>query len=208
MGPTLLIALYISCEIIANITANKPVSLFGFVAPGGVLICALTFTIIDLLHERLGKIGARRVVYAAFAANLLFALYTSLIIALPSPSYFTNQEAFASVVGSTPRIVAASLTAYVISSMIDIEVFAFWKARVRKSAWTGVLASNAVSTAVDSTLFVGIAFWGRMPLGSLILGQYLIKMAVTVVSVPLIYASRSAGMVRTQEEASAEESHT
>ena len=191
MRSTLLIAVYVACEIIANITANKPVSVWGIVAPGGVFIYAITFTLIDLINERLGKQGARQVVYAAFAANLLFALYAPLVVALPSPSYYTGQDAFASVLSSTPRIVGASLLAYLVSSLIDVEVFSFWRERVRGPRWARVLASNAVSTAVDSALFIAVAFGGSLPLLPLIGGQYLIKMAVTVCSVPLIYAART-----------------
>ena len=190
MGGTLLIALYIACELIANITASKPVSVFGVVAPGGVFIYALTFTLIDLVNERMGKQGAQRVVYAAFAANTLLALYAMFIVVLPSPAYFTNQSAIASVLGSAPRVVAASLLAYIVSSLIDVEIFAAWKRRVGGHKWARVIFSNAVSTAVDSALFVTVAFAGIMPLLPLIVGQYLVKMAVTVVSVPLIYASK------------------
>lgn len=191
MGPTLLIALYVACELIANITANKPVTVGGLVAPGGVFIYALTFTLIDLINERLGQPGARRVVWAAVGANLLLAIYTALVSSLPSPAFYTGQEAFAAVLGSTPRIVSASLLAYLVSSLIDIEVYAIWKRRVGGYRWVRVLVSNAVSTAIDSVVFVTVAFWGILPLAPLITGQYAIKMAVTVLSVPLIYLART-----------------
>lgn len=189
MSSTLLIALYIACELIANITANKPIMLLGMAAPGGVFIYALTFTLIDLVNEHFGKQGARRVIYAAFAANILFALYSAFVLVLPSPSFFTGQQAFAQVLGSTPRIVAASLLAYIVSSLIDVEVFDAWKRKIGGYKWARVVASNAVSTAVDSSIFVAAAFGGVLPLLPLILGQYLIKMGITVISVPLIYAT-------------------
>ncbi len=191
MSSTLLIALYIACELIANITATKTITLLGIAAPGGVFIYALTFTLIDLVNEHFGKRGARRVIYAAFAANILFALYSALIVNFPSPSFFTGQEAFARVLGSAPRIVAASLLAYIISSLIDVEVFDAWKRKIGGYKWARVLASNSVSTAIDSTLFVTAAFGGSLPLVPLIVGQYLIKMAITAISLPLIYATRS-----------------
>jgi hypothetical protein len=52
------------------------------------------------------------------------------------------------------------------------------------------LASNTVSTLIDSILFISIAFAGILPVVPLIKGQYLVKMGVTVVSLPLIYAAR------------------
>jgi len=196
MRSLLPIVLYVACELIANVTAMKPVEVAGIVAPGGVFIYALTFTLLDLINETLGRSGARRVVAAAFAANLLLALYTQLIAALPSPSFFDGSDAFLRVFGATPRIVAASLAAYLISSLLDVEVFAWWKRRWGIRAWARVLASNAVSTAVDSFVFVTVAFIGIMPIAPLIGGQYLVKMAVTLITLPLIYAVRSSAGTR------------
>jgi len=185
----LLIALYVACELIANVTAGRTVEVWGFAAPGGVFVYALTFTLIDLLNERMGKSGARQVVAAAFAANLLLALYTTLVLTLPTPPFFHEGDAYATVLGGTPRIVGASLTAYLLSSLLDVEVFAFWRERVGGPRWMRVLVSNGIATGLDSAVFVAIAFYGSLPLIPLIAGQYAIKMAVTVVSLPLIYAT-------------------
>ncbi len=189
-GVSLLIALYVACELIANITAGRPIELLGIQAPGGVFIYALTFTLIDLINEKLGKIRSRHIVIGAFAANALLALYGAFVLALPTPSYFHSHEAFSTVLGATPRIIAASLFAYLVSSWIDIEIFVAWKNRIGGYKWVRVLTSNAVSTGVDSILFVAVAFAGTLPLLPLIAGQYFIKMAVTLISLPLIYATR------------------
>ncbi|NPA91813.1 MAG: queuosine precursor transporter [Chloroflexi bacterium] len=190
-GDVFIVGLYITCEVIANVTAAKPVQVLGIVVPAAVFIYALTFTLIDLVNERFGKQGARYVIYTAFIANLLLAAYAQFAIWLPPAPFYQNQDAFAAVLGSTPRIVVASLTAYLISSLIDTEVFAWWKERVGRHRWLRVLASNAVSTFVDSATFITLAFWGVFPVWPLIQGQYAVKMAVTLVSIPLIYLVRS-----------------
>ncbi len=187
----LVVGLYVTCEIIANVTAAKPVMLVGIVVPAAVFIYALTFTLIDLVNERFGKQGARYVVYTAFMANLFLAAYTRFAIWLPAAPFYQGQAAFASILGSTPRIVLASLVAYLVSSLIDTEVFAWWRERVGGYRWLRVVSSNAVSTLVDSIVFITLAFWGVFPVWPLIEGQYLIKMTVTVISIPLIYLVRS-----------------
>jgi uncharacterized integral membrane protein (TIGR00697 family) len=191
----LIIALYVACELIANVTASKPVSLGRIVVPSAVFVYTLTFTLIDLINEKLGKKRARQVIYSTLAANVVLALYCQLAISLPSASFYSNQRAFASVLGATPRIVVASLVAYLVSSIIDTQVFAWWKERVGRAKWLRVLISNSVSTGVDSVLFITLAFYGLMPLIGLIEGQYFVKMTITVVSLPLIYLvkSRKAG---------------
>jgi len=189
----LLITLYVACELIANVTASKPVSLGPVTVPSAVFIYALTFTLIDLINERLGKERARRVIYSTLAANLLLAAYCRLAIALPAASFYSDSGAFASVLGSTPRIVAASLTAYLISSLIDTQIFAWWKEKVGGPKWVRVLVSNSISTAVDTAVFISIAFVGLMPVLGLMKGQYAVKMAITVMSLPLIYSIRKGG---------------
>ena len=187
----LIVGLYIACELIANITAGKPVALpGGITVPAAVFIYALTFTLIDLVNDRLGKQGARYVVYAAFLTNLLLAAYTQFAIWLPPAPFYGEkaQAAFAGVLGSTWRIVTASLIAYLVSTLIDVQVFAWWRERIGRHRWARVLVSNAVSTLVDSAAFITIAFLGVMPVFPLIAGQYLVKMAVTLASIPLIYA--------------------
>jgi queuosine precursor transporter len=194
---TLAIGLYIACELIANVTAVKPIVLgsLGVVVPAGVFIYALTFTLLDLIHERLGKRGARQVIGTAFCANLLLAAYAQLTVWWPAPAFFDGQASVARVLGATPRIVGASLIAYLAASLLDAEVFAWWRARVGGYRWVRVLVSNAVSTAVDSLVFVTLAFAGVLPVLPLVVGQYVVKMVVTVLSLPLIYGIRAGTMV-------------
>ncbi len=173
--------------MIANVTAGKPVQVWGIIVPSAVFIYTLTFTIIDLIHEIYGRKGTRTVVYAAFLANILLAAYSYMVVRLPAPAFFSEGHAYDVVFGSTPRIVFASLTAYLVSSMVDIEVYHFWRKRVKPWKWSRVLVSNAVSTFVDSVVFISLAFYGTLPVIPLIKGQYLIKMAITIISLPLIY---------------------
>jgi uncharacterized integral membrane protein (TIGR00697 family) len=186
------VGLYVACELIANVTAVKPIVLGPLVVPAAVFIYALTFTLLDVIHERLGKLGARRVVATAFCANLLLAVYAQLTVWAPAPTFFDADAAVARVLGATPRVVVASLVAYLASALVDAEVFAWWRARVGGYRWLRVLASNAVSTAVDSVLFVALAFAGVLPVWPLVVGQYVVKMGVTLASLPLIYLVRPA----------------
>ena len=188
---TLLVGLYIACELIANVTASKPIQLGGIVVPAAIFIYTLTFTLIDLINETFGKQGARKVIFAALIANLLLAAYTQFAVILPPASFYQGQEAFSTVLGNTPRIVLASLVAYLLSSLVDAEIFAFWKSNIRGPKWARVLISNTISTGIDSMVFITLAFYGLMPVWALIKGQYLVKMAVTVGSLPLIYLVKS-----------------
>lgn len=189
-----LVGVYVAAELISNVTAAKVVLVGGLIVPAAVFLYALTFTLVDLLNTRLGKYGARAVIWTAVAANLLLVVYARFAIALPPAPFYPDQAAFASVLGSSSRVVAASLTAYLIAGYVDTEVFARWRARFGEQLlWGRVLSSNTLSLALDTVLFITLAFAGTgAPLLPLMLGQYLVKLAVTVVSVPLIYLVRPA----------------
>lgn len=191
---TYLIGIYVACEVIANITAGRITQFGPFTVPSAIYIFALTFTLLDLINETLGKAGARRVVLAGIAANCLLALYALAVLAMPAPAWFTKAQSFQDVLGSTPRIVLASLLAALISGLLDVELFARLRRRV-PAGWR-VLISNAGSTLVDSVLFIALAFAGApgFPLSALCLlalGQYAVKLLITLVSVPLIYLVRA-----------------
>ncbi|MFH1010567.1 MAG: queuosine precursor transporter [bacterium] len=188
---TLWIGIYIACEIISNVTAAKPVQVGPIVVPAAIFLYAFTFTLLDVLHRELGYKGLRTVIWAGFAANVLLAFYTWFAVSLPAARFYPNAEAYASVLGSTPRIVVASLLAYLASSFADREIYHWVVFRWGAKPWLRVVTSNAVSTLVDSVLFISIAFVGVFPITGLIVGQYVIKMAVAVVSLPLVYLARS-----------------
>ncbi|MEP0813522.1 MAG: queuosine precursor transporter, partial [bacterium] len=116
--------------------------------------------------------------------------------------WFEAAGSFSAVFGLTWRIVFASLTAYLISSLLDVELFA--RLRARLNPGMRVVASNALSTLADSVVFIAIAFAGVFPpaqIGMLILGQYVVKLAVTGASVPLIYLVRATVEVGKSETA-------
>jgi len=188
LASTLLVGIYIGAELAANVTEAKPVVVFGLTVDGGTLIYALTFTLIDLIHERQGTRGAQKVILAAFAANAVLGAYVALTVWLPFPTFFDGQESYQRVLGQTPRIVASSMAAFLLASLLDTEVYGWLKRKGLGYRWTRVLMSNAAGTLLDSILFITLAFYGVFPLLPLIFGNYAIKMGVTVLSLPLIYA--------------------
>jgi uncharacterized integral membrane protein (TIGR00697 family) len=93
------------------------------------------------------------------------------------------------------RIVVASITAEVLSELIDTEGYRLWVERVtERYQWMRVLVSNAVAVPVDSLVFAWLAFGGVLPTNvvwSIVLANILIKGAVTLFSLPGIYLVRS-----------------
>ena len=95
---------------------------------------------------------------------------------------------FAKVLGLTPRIVLASLIAYLISHYFDIYFYLFWKKVTKdKFLWLRNNFSTILSQLIDSIFFISIAFYGIAPLIPLITGQFIIKVIISILSTPFIY---------------------
>jgi hypothetical protein len=183
------IAIFATLVVIANITAGKIVDFFSFAVPAAVIVYASTFLVTDIITEVWGKGEARKAVWLGFYANLVLVLYVSIAIrwqAMPFAQEYSQK--FGEVLGLVPRVVLASMIAYLVAQHHDVWAFHFWGERTQgKYLWLRNNASTLVSQAIDTTLFISIAFLGVYPIGGLILGQYLAKVSIALLDTPFCY---------------------
>jgi len=180
--------------IVCNIQVIKTIELFGFVATLGNIVYGSIFLATDLLSEVFGKKEARRGVWLGFFA--LIFMTVSMQIALqfqPHESDF-SQQAMQTIFGFIPRITVASLIAYLLSQHHDIWAFHFWKKKTSgKHLWLRNNASTWISQAIDSVVFVMIAFYGVFStevLISILFTTYVVKVLVAVLDTPVVYLGR------------------
>jgi len=179
-----------SLVVIAAILANKIVVVGGLAMPAGVIVASSTFLITDILSEKWGRKAAQQAVWVGLYGMLL--LITGLWIAIawePAPFARDHAESFASVLGMTPRIIAASVIAYMVSQHHDVWAFHFWKDRFQgKHLWLRNNASTIVSQLIDTVIFITIAFYGTFPIFTMIRDMWMVKTAVALLDTPFIYA--------------------
>ncbi len=186
---TLLVGLFVGGLVSAAIISCKIITAFGIAFPAGVLAYSITFAISDIVGELWGPKVATDMVVAGFVALVCATIICWLAVIWPAAGYWQNQPAFASVIGSTPRIVAASLLAYVVSQKHDVWLFHVLKKRTSgRVLWLRNNLSTAISQLMDSAIFVTVAFWGVMPVGEIILGQWIIKLLIAALDTPVVYA--------------------
>ncbi len=187
---------YVICQAIADIGATKLVFYRGITFPAGTFVFALTFTLRDLLHKRLGKEWARAVIIMCGIFNVVQAGYLAWVANMPFPPFFALGEQWGQVFAIVPAVTAGSIISEVISQLVDTEVYHVFKDRGPQ--WVAVLLSNAISLPLDSFLFGVLAFvllppiLGGEPIPflaamSIVAGQILWKAVVTIVSLPTIY---------------------
>jgi len=194
-----LVGAYVVCQAIADVGATKMIQLFNTTLPAGSLVFALTFTLRDLLHKRLGKEWARAAIIIAGLFNIFQAFYLWAMSLLPTPAFFTLGDAWKTIFAIVPAITIGSIIAELISELVDTEVYHLWMTKIPKSPqWARVLISNAVSLPLDSFIFGTLAFVVLPPLFGaqvtpfsaamgIVGGQIIWKAIITVVSMPLIY---------------------
>jgi uncharacterized integral membrane protein (TIGR00697 family) len=204
-----LITLFVVALATAQLTAAKVIALplpVGLpvvgpeiTLPGAALAYALTFLASDCYAELYGRRATQVVVNVAFLANFLVLALVWSTLAAPG----VNPEvsaAFETALAPATGVVAGSLLAYVVSQNWDVFVFHAIRDRTGPDMlWLRNVASTATSQALDTAIFVSVAFYtAPILLGTgepfdpslllaLGLGQYLLKLAIAVLDTPIVY---------------------
>ena len=185
------VALFVTCLITANIIIAKQISIGGIILPAAIVIFPISYIIGDILTEVYGYRQARRVIWLGFLCNLIavLAIWTGKI--LPPAPVFEAQAAYERILGSTPRFLLASFIAYLAGEFANSFVLAKMKIMTEgRWLWTRTIGSTLVGQGVDTLIVLTIAFAGVLPfpvLGIMILSHWLVKSAYEVIATPLTY---------------------
>lgn len=202
-GVEIAIGVFASLTVLANLLAIKTIAFGPFIAPAAVLVYASTFLLTDMLSELFGEEKARLAVWTGFVANIVM-LVSVLIAVRWSASAVMDPglaSSFDAVFGFAPRVIAASMIAYLVSQHHDVWAYGFWRERTGgRHLWLRNNASTMASQAIDTLIFITLAFYGLVPnsvLLQMMAGQYVIKILIAALDTPFIYlalaAARRAG---------------
>ncbi len=193
-GKTGLYAMIACAGIVCNIQVVVTIELFGLVATLGNIVYASIFLATDILSEHYGASEARKGVWIGFfsLAWATFAMQFAIHF-IPDESDFMLVH-LKEIFSLMPRVVLASLVAYLVSQHHDIWAFAFWKQKMSgKYLWFRNNASTFVSQLADSIVFTLIAFLGVFEteiLLQIVATTYILKLIVAVIDTPFLYISR------------------
>jgi len=190
---SLITVVFISVLLVSNVASSKIVELFTFEFDGGTLLFPLSYILGDVLTEVYGYRRARRVIWLGMYMNVLMALIFMLIVWLPAAPGWENQGALELILGWTPRIVFASIVAYLVGEFVNSYIMAKIKVKMEgRRLWVRTISSTFVAQLLDSVIFVMIAFYGVLPfelVTSIIVANFIIKVGIEVVFTPVTYAA-------------------
>ncbi len=189
-----LYAMIVMNIIICNLQVMKVITIFGMTTTLGNILYASIFFSTDVLSELYGKKEARTGVWLGFGMLVLATIYMQIALLFSPAATDFIHPALAQIFSLYPRVVVGSLVAYLLSQLHDVWAYHFWKVRARgRFLWLRNNASTIVSQALDTIVFVSIAFWGMFPLADffqILLTTYILKFAVAVADTPFIYIAR------------------
>lgn len=187
----IVVAVFITSLLTANIIAVKMVSLWGFFLPAGVVIFPISYIFGDVLTEVYGYKLARLVIWLGFLCNLLMVMAITIAQFLPSAPFWQNQSQFETILGYAPRLLLASFIAYLVGEFVNSFVLAKLKIQTKgKFLWLRTIGSTVIGQFFDSFIFVTIAFSGVMSINAITLASYnqwVFKSVYETLATPLTY---------------------
>jgi queuosine precursor transporter len=187
--------------LVSNLIAQK-VCLIGpfplgrwsigpFAVSGAVLLFPITYIFGDVFTEVYGYAASRRAIWLGFFGTALLYFMGAIVIKLPSAPGWQNQQAFATVFGFIPRILAASLIAFWAGEFANSYTMARMKLITDgRMLWTRTIGSTVVGQAVDTVLVIALTFGGIYPVRTLLnimATGYALKVGYEVIATPLTY---------------------
>ena len=201
------IALFVLFITMSQILAAKigdfTVFNYQITAPVAVLIFPFTFQITDMVNENFGQKATHRMIFIAFITQIFMAIFIWFSIEVPAAPFWgfdwasdpiEAQQFWLNFFGSTIRITIASWISFIITENLDAILFAKLKKWTKgKNLWIRNVFSDIPTLALDSVIFISIAFGGEFPLDVILImiwGQMLTKWFFGVIDTPFMYLSR------------------
>ncbi len=177
------------CLIAANLLETKVIQLGPLTLTAGLLVFPVSYIINDCIAEVWGFRKARLIIWSGFAMNFFVVALGLIAVALPPAPFWDGTEHFNFVFGMAPRIVAASLTAFLVGSFLNAYVMSRMKLRSRGRHFSlRAVASTLAGETADSLLFFPIAFGGLIgwrELAAMMAVQVVLKSLYEVLVLPL-----------------------
>ena len=188
--------LYGGMTVLAGFLAVKQVTLWptSLAVESGIFAFLMLVVLSSAIAQLYGPRMANRLVFWGFLPLAVSIALILLVLRLPAdPGMWPEGlEAFQMIHATTPRIMAAGPAAYFVSLLLNVWLFSRLRGSGQATGQLGLMArgaiASALSQAVDSVIFITLAFGGERDIVPLIAGQALAKVVLSFVLVPPLIA--------------------
>jgi uncharacterized integral membrane protein (TIGR00697 family) len=194
-----LAGIFITNAIVAELIGGKLIHVGSNLMSIGILPWPIVFITTDLINEYFGEKGVRKLslITACLIAYTFIIIYLAMQIPAVNGDHLVSDSQFNGVFGQSLWIIIGSITAFIVSQLIDVSIFHFLKNKTgNKMIWLRSTGSTVISQLFDSFIVLGIAFWmtGKMTTEVFIYSAftgYFVKLIIAIALTPLIYLGRS-----------------
>ena len=149
------------CLIAANLLETKVIQIGSLTVTAGLLVFPISYIINDCIAEVWGFKKARLISWSGFAMNFFVVALGLIAVAIPAAPFWEGEEHFDFVFGMAPRIVAASLMAFLVGSFLNAYVMSKMKVASQGRNFSArAIWSTVVGGTADSLIFFPVAFGG------------------------------------------------
>jgi len=194
----ILAAIFLSSLVASNLIFQKffhwsPFGIYTFELSVGILPYPITFLVTDLVSEIYGRKRAKQMVMTGFIASVFTLLIITLADLVPATQWSPiSDQTFSQVFGLTFVAIGASMAAYLIAQLVDVQLFHFWKKLTKgRHLWLRNNASTFGSQLVDTMVILlilcsfEVIAWERF--SSLLINGFLFKVLVAMADTPIVY---------------------
>ena len=187
----IILAVFAAILLISNLAGTKLIAFGPIITDGGAILFPISYILGDVLTEIYGYKYARRAIWVGLGVMLLAVLCFTIVRYMPPAPEYADQASYEAVLGFFPRIVAASLAAFLTGSFLNSFVLAKLKVKTKgKKLWLRLIGSTVVGELCDTVVFAFIAFGGilqGMNMVTYILIGWIFKTVVEIVFLPITY---------------------
>ena len=177
------------CLIAANLLETKVIQIGSLTVTAGLLVFPISYIINDCIAEVWGFMKARLIIWSGFAMNFFVVALGLIAVAIPAAPFWEGEEHFDFVFGMAPRIVAASLMAFLVGSFLNAYVMSKMKVASRGRHFSArAILSTLVGETADSLIFFPVAFGGIIAWRELLIMmciQIILKSMYEVIILPV-----------------------
>ena len=177
------------CLIAANLLETKVIQVGSLTVTAGLLVFPISYIINDCIAEVWGFKKARLIIWSGFAMNFFVVALGLIAVAIPAAPFWEGEEHFDFVFGMAPRIVAASLMAFLVGSFLNAYVMSKMKVASRGRHFSArAILSTLVGETADSLIFFPVAFGGIIAWRELLIMmciQIILKSMYEVIILPV-----------------------
>lgn len=171
------------CSVLANLFVLKQINLLGLNAAASDIFAVSSLLGLNLLQEHKGFAMAQRAIATTFMCLLFFCIMAQMHLFYTPSLYDTMHSTYATLLTPAPRLLAASLLAYLVSQQTCVLTYRFLQKKRPEAHWRNHILSTLLAQLFDTLLFAGIGLWGLVSaLGEVILIGYFIKVAAILVT--------------------------